>query len=599
MADATAGGVPLYPAQRVRRAIVVVDVVESVRLMQQHEDDVIDRWRRFVNEVVTEVLPPNRGRLVKSLGDGMLLEFERVPQAVAAALDIQRRIVPYNANKPPAEAMALRIGCHDSDIVVDAVDIYGSGVNLAARLATAGERGDIIISTEFRDQVVASFDAEVEDLGRCYLKHMAEPVQAYRIGPVDRAPGEPNAPAAGSHETAGLAVIPFSSRSVMASETGQAALGDLLADDLIGMLSRLGGLRVISRLSSSWFADRVVAEAQVAQALDVPYVVRGSYFVDGDTLHLFGTLIDTRSAEVAWTGEQRASLREVLAGDSAALDALANGLAQAVVGHEVQRTRRLPLRTLESYSILFGAISMMHRLSAEDFARAGAMLNYLVERHPQATTPRAWLGKWHVLRVAQGWSPNPAEDAHLARRVIGRALEIDPEHSLALAVDGLVCAYITKELDAAGRRYDAALAANPNEGLALLFQSAWHAYHDRGGDAVRCALQAQKRSPLDPLKYFYDNFTCTAMLSADDYEGAVRYGLRSLQANRGHGPTLRMLAIAQSLAGDLPSARATLTELLQQEPNFTLRGFQARYPGLAGERKSKYAAALRAVGLHD
>ena len=183
MPSETSPSDPDWPAlQRQRRAIVVVDVVESVRLMQANEADVIDRWRRFVNEVRTQVLPVHGGRLVKSLGDGLLLEFEGVPAAVAASLDIQRRIAPFNAGRLGDAVMGLRIGVHLADVVVDDVDIYGAGVNLAARLATLARSDDVVVSAQVRDDLVQGLDADFEDLGECFPKHIPEPVRAYRVG---------------------------------------------------------------------------------------------------------------------------------------------------------------------------------------------------------------------------------------------------------------------------------------------------------------------------------------------------------------------------------------------------------------------------------
>ena len=161
---------------------MVVDVVESVRLMQAHEADVIDRWLRFVNEVQTQVLPARGGRIVKSLGDGLLLEFELVPSAAAAALDLQRRITPHNANRGADAAIMLRAGVHVAEVVTDERDIYGSGVNLAARLATLAGPGEVIVSDQVHAMLVPGIDADVEDLGDCFLKHIEGPIRAYRLG---------------------------------------------------------------------------------------------------------------------------------------------------------------------------------------------------------------------------------------------------------------------------------------------------------------------------------------------------------------------------------------------------------------------------------
>ncbi|HEV8312979.1 MAG TPA: adenylate/guanylate cyclase domain-containing protein [Burkholderiaceae bacterium] len=580
---------------RARRALVVVDVVESVRLMQAHEADVIDRWRRFVHEVQTQVLPVHGGRLVKSLGDGMLLEFESVPPAVAAALEIQKRIVPYNAGREAEAAMYLRVGAHVAEVVIDELDIYGAGVNLAARLASLAGPGAIVVSAEVRGQLVAGLDAEMEDLGECWLKNLHSPVRATRLGPPASLRGRPwSSPSPGAAETVGIAVLPFGERSIAASVN---PLGQLIADDTIAQLSRLPQLRVISRLSTSAFVNRSFPLKVVADSLGVDYVAHGSFSRAGSAVRLHAELVDARSQSVVHSASYGGDEKTLLHGDDPLVDRLVHDICSGVIGVEARRACTLPLPTLSSYTILLGAVSLLHSLSGRDFERSRDMLAYLVERHPNMATPRAWLGLWHVMRVGQGWSPDPPTDAGIARSFVAAALDVDPTHSLSLAVDGLVCAYVHKDLDTASKRYESALRSNPNEALAWLYRSACHAYQERGDLAVADALHAQSLSPLDPLKYYYDNFTSTAMLANGDLNGAIDYGLRSLRANRMHGPTLRILAIAQALAGDLAAAQATVREMLSVEPGFSVTAFRARYPGSGTAQVQRYAQALAEAGL--
>lgn len=580
--------------QRRRKAIVVVDIVESVRLIQAHESEVIDRWRRFVNEVRAEVLPAHGGRMVKSLGDGMLLEFDTARSAVSAGLALNQRIQAYNAGHADADALLLRTAVHEAEIVVDELDVYGTGVNLAARLAALAGAGEVILSAAARDALVPGLDVEIEDLGECYLKHFSQPQRAYRAGPLGRGPVVWSTPPAGADERVGIAVVPFAALGEAASN---GLLGDALADDLIARLSRLGQLHVVSRLSTTAFRERRLDLQVLSRSLGCQYVVHGSCAVAADKLRLRVQMVDCRDGAALWGDALDTSVDGVLTGDSPVVDQITQQLCHALVGAEVQRAATQPLPTLQSYTILLGAIAMMHRLSVRDFDRSREMLQYLIERHPRATAPRGWLGKWHVMRVAQGWSPNPLADAQEARNVVAQALQLEPDHSLALAIDGLICAYINKDLATAAERYEAAVRVNPSEGLAWLFQSALHSYHGRGELAVDCAMRAQRLSPLDPMKYYYDNFTSTAKLSADDYLGAIDYGKRSLRANRTHGPTLRILAIAQALAGQMDEARATIRVALQVEPGFSVSRFIERYPGAAAPHTAKYAEALRAAGL--
>lgn len=578
--------------KRQRKAILVVDVVESVRLIQDHEADVIQRWRRFVGEVRTELLPARGGRMVKSLGDGMLLEFASVRGAVDCALQLNQRIGAYNAGHGPDEALRLRSAVHDTEVVTDEHDVYGSGVNLASRLAALAGPGEVILSAAARDAVVPGLDVEVEDLGECYLKHFSQPQRAYRAGPVGKRTVLWSVAAGGAGEQVGVAVVPFATHG---DSTG--LVGEVLADDLIAQLSRLGQLHVVSRLSTTVFREREMDLQLISRGLGCQYVVHGSCIVDGDRVRLRAQLVGAHDGSVIWADALTGSVAASLAGDAALVDQLTQQVCHGLVGAEVRRATTQPLPTLQSYTILLGAIAMMHRLSLSDFERSREMLQYLVERHPRATAPCGWLGKWHVMRVAQGWSPNPVADAQEARKIVAQALQMEPDNSLALAIDGLICAYIHRDLATAAERYDAALRVNPSESLAWLFQSALHSYHGRGTQAVACAMRAQRLSPLDPMKYYYDNFTSTAMLSADDYQGAIDYGKRSLRANRTHGPTLRILAIAQVLAGQMDDAQLTLREALKVEPGFSVSRFLDRYPGAAAPHTAKYAEALRMAGL--
>ena len=167
---------------RVVRAVLVVDVVESVRMMEDDEDDTVRRWRALVAQVLHDVPPRYGGRLVKSLGDGMMLEFEHAPGAVQAAFAIREICEKRNADASATRQMLLRMGAHIGPLIEDEHDVYGRSVNLAARIATLAGPGEIVVSAEIRDGLTAELDADVEDLGECYLKHVQHPVRAYRLG---------------------------------------------------------------------------------------------------------------------------------------------------------------------------------------------------------------------------------------------------------------------------------------------------------------------------------------------------------------------------------------------------------------------------------
>ena len=248
---------------------------------------------------------------------------------------------------------------------------------------------------------------------------------------------------------------------------------------------------------------------------------------------------------------------------------------------------------------MLGAIALMHRQSRGDFDRARDLLEHLAERVRRSPVANAWLAKWHVLRVVQGWSPDPLVESETALECSDRALDADPDSSLALTMRGLVQAYLKKDLEAAALSYQSALQHNPNESLAWLFSGTLHAFHGDGAPAVEETGHARRLSPLDPMRYFYDALSASASIAAGRYDDAITSAEQSLRANRTHLSTYRSLAIAQSLSGKADQARLTVGQLLVLEPSFTVRAFLNRFPGrdAAPAYASKLAEALQEAGL--
>jgi class 3 adenylate cyclase/tetratricopeptide (TPR) repeat protein len=589
-------GDPLWPdLQRARRVIVVADVVESVRLLQQDELGAIDRWRRFVNEVRAHVLPAYGGRLVKSLGDGLLLEFDSVPAAVAASLDLQQRVAAGNPGLDRPRAMQLRIGVHAADVIVDELDVYGAGVNLAARLGTLAGPGEVVVSADVRDQLVCGLDAEVEDLGECFLKHIQGQVRAYRVGPPSPVTGRARDSSLRRDEGLAIAVIPFVTHAD--SPEGQ-VVGDILADELIANLSRATDVRVISRLSTAAFQGRATPLRDIAARLAAAYVLSGRALVGrrGD-LQVMVELADTRDDSVLMANRYKGHVPDLLCDDGELVGRLLADLSRAIFEREVERARTHALPSLHSHSVLLSAVALMHRARAADFERARLLLEHLAQREPQHSAAYAWMAKWHVLRVVQGWSADRHTDTLGAQFSVRRALGINAESALALSIDGLVRAYLEKDLAGAGRSYRAALDINPNEPLAWLFSSTLHAYRGEAQAAEATSNRALSLSPLDPMKYFFDSLAATAALANSNWQRSIELANRSLRGNRTHASTWRTLVGALVMAGRLPEARSAAQQLLSIEPGLTVSGFRERFPGRDGPMAEPLAAALAAAGV--
>jgi len=578
---------------RVVRTVLFVDVVESVRLIQQDEEGAVRRWRSFVDQIVHRLLPGNEGRLVKSLGDGLMLEFPRVQSAVGVAFGMQEASSLTNEGLPPEQRMLLRIGIHVSPLIADDLDLYGHGVNLAARLTTLAGPGEIVVSADVRDQLTPALDADIEDLGECYVKHVQQPIRVFRLGaPGERPVIEPGSVAEDLRAT--IAVIPFRPRTLQPSDD---VLGQLIADEVISALSHSPEVNVVSRLSTSAFQGREVSLDDVSSYLRADYVVSGSYHVDGARISLTAELAETRSMQVVWTQSLKGSVSDIVSGEDPLSERLVTEVCAAMMLRELQRSQDRAPQSLQSHTLLLSSITLMHRISPPAFQRAQQMLQVLIDRTPRLAAPYAWLAKWHVLRVTQGWSDDAQADAATALQNTKRALDRDATYSLAMTVEGQVNTYILKRLDVAEQLYSQALQANPNDSLAWLLKGTLHAFRDEGKAAVRHTRHALRLSPLDPLKYYFDSLAATAALSAGNDQRALALARSSLRLNRTHGSTWRVMIVALWNLGRQQEAQEAVAQLLRIDPEFRVSTFLERSPSAGYPVGRRVAKALESAGV--
>lgn len=565
-AEATPGEASLEGTER---ALLAIDLAHSAA--------------NALEPLIDKMLPSRGGRVVTRVPGSMVVDFQRAQQAATAAFEIQRIFRQADPQWLP------RIGLQMTDVA--GREAYGRGVDLATHLTALAGPGEIVASAAVCDALTPVLDAEMEDLGDCYVKQLRRPLRAYRLGPPGPRPVI-ESPAAGELRPT-IAVIPFRSRN-----TSDDVVGEILADEIIGSLSRSSELNVISRLSTTAFRGREATTEQIGNQLNATYILSGGYRTTHAQLTLTVELAEAKSGRVLWTRELKGRLAGII--DSKDLiDQIVAEASAAVIARELERARSQSLPTLDSYTLLMGAIALMHRLSLRDFDRAREMLQALIERAQRLAIPHAWLAKWHVLRVQQGWSSDPQDDAQSALDCSKRALDNDSYCSLALAIDGFVHTNLLKRLDIARERYDLALQVNPNDSLAWLLQGMLHAFKGEGKEAVKGTQRALRLSPLDPHRYFYDSLAASASLSAQDYEGAIDLAQRSLRANRTHTSTLRVLAIAQWQVGREEQARETARDLMRLEPSLTVTKWLERSPSSGYEIGRICAQALRAAGVPD
>ena len=577
------------------KVLLIMDVVESVRLMEENADGFVGRWQQFVAHVEQQLLPLHGGRLVKSLGDGLMIEFANPHGCVKAAFAAHQFSDQANQGIAPAEQLHLRAGAHIASFVSDHNDIYGKDVNLAVRLTTLAGPGELVTSAELRDELTEGLDGDIEDLGDCHLKHVPEPVRAYRVGPAGAAPVVRSLSEVAVELRPTIAVIPFEARS---NEPEHFAIGELIAEGIIAQLARTSDLRVISRLSTTAFRGRESAMTEIQDRLDASYVLCGSYVVSGSKILITAELADTRNNHIAWAERSVGDVGDLLQAQSELLNQIAGAAHRALLDTEVQQALIQPLPRLDSCALLLSGVSLMHRSTNEGFKRSREALEALVERHQRSAIPRAWLAKWYIMRVVRGMSDSPERDAKLAFEQTQRALDVKPLSPLALAIQGHALCQLSGDTEASIRQIDESLRLNPNESLAWLYKSVWSSMWGSADAAVREAETAATLSPVDPMKYYYDLMLASAHSINRDYGKCIEFAKRSLKANKHHQPTLRALLLAQGESGRMEDAKETLARLVQESPNFTIASYQAM-GGANSAARLRVVALLRQLGARE
>ena len=589
----------------------------SVRLMRKSEVSIVRRWADFVRLVTSEILPRHHGALVKSMGDGLLARFETASDAVNAAAEMHRTVAAHNVGIAEDQHFHLRAGVNAAVAWSDGIDIYGTGVNLAARLAalagpdetiasaSAHEQlaaalaslarpGETIGSAAARDELTHGVDASCEDLGDCILKHFDRPVRAYRVGPASPHPSIAGRRDYGTVMQPSIAVIPFTARN---DGPGLFDVGNLIADSVIWRLSKSANLKVISRLSTAVFRGRANNVGEVSAHLGAAYVLSGAYVVSEGKLLVTAELAAARTNQVVWADRLSGEIGDLLRPQSDLADHIAQAVHFAAFDAEVEHILTQPLPTLESYSLLLGSIKLMHRSSKDEFLQTRKILDELINRHSRIAAPRAWLGNWYILRVTRGWSEDRTREASEALSTTHAALDRDPSDALALATEGFVYCHLLKELDTALKRCNQAVDANPSHALGWLYLGTVYAFRGEGEAAVNATRRAMELSPLDPQRYYFECLSATAELSAHQYENAERLARSSLALNRMHPSTWRALTIALVSQDRIDEARAALGKLLQLEPTLTVEKYLARMPNAQLDAGRHWARCLAMAGL--
>jgi adenylate cyclase len=573
-----------------------MDLVESVRHMETDEIGTISRWREFLKYTNAAVIPKHQGRLVKETGDGFVAEFGTSMQAVSAALSLQRFFDRVNNKVPPDEGLFFRAGVHNTHLYRGKSDIYGSGVNLAARIASLARPGETVITEKVKDDLLDGTAFNIEDMGESFLKHVSGAVRTFKVDTSRDFPAVKLQPAYQPPLDPRIAVIPFETRSKLPLHCD---VGDLIADGVITRLGRSTGLRVLAKLSTTRLRGESIDGESTRQLLQCDYSLTGSFIIcgSGENPEVLINVALTACAnnEIVWTERLKIRLQDLLELNSEACGQIAEGTHQYLLNAAAKKAFIQPMPTIESYSLLLSGISLMHRSNAADMKLSRELLGHLTERHPSSGDAFAWLAKSYILNAVSN-TQQIGVDAQQALSICKSGLLRNSESSLSLAVLAHLNTHLDQNTEKASEQIQMALAINPNEPLAWLFKSVLSAMWGDASLAVQESRRANELSPLDPLAYYFKMIAASAYTANGDFSNATALAHESIRLNRLHTPTWRVLITAHCMGGNVIGAKDAFNELLKLDPSFSVERYQAA--GNAQSRtKQQFIAACRSLSI--
>jgi TolB-like protein/tetratricopeptide (TPR) repeat protein len=391
-----------------------------------------------------------------------------------------------------------------------------------------------------------------------------------------------------------VAILPF---RTIGGGTSQVVLGDWLAEEISRSLSRSNLLAVISHLSSRKIQSSLIDVTAIREKLNADFCICGTLRPDGGGVLLDADFIDMRSGHILWTRRFGGMFEEFISHDAPGVAQIVRTVGSSIADEAIRHTTARKLNSIEDYRLLVAGVGLMHRTTLREFARSRELISEALKRAPRSAEAHAWLGKWHVMSVFNGWTTNPARDTSLAIDSTARALDIDPDSAFSLTIDGFAHNNLLKRLDIAASRYSEALRNNPNESLSWLLKGMLHAFTDNAGEAVTHVEKARILSPMDPFGYYYDSLSATAYLAAQDFGRALEFADRSIASNKRHLSTIRARIAALHQLGRKEEAKEAGDELMQRQPGYTVSDYLRDHPAADFQLGRSVADAMKAAGI--
>ena len=586
--------------ERVERrlaAILVADVAGYSRLMGEDEEGTLAALTAHRTELIEPCIAEHRGRVVKTTGDGLLAEFASVVDAVRCAVAFQDGMRDRNAETPEGRRIVFRIGVNLGDVIVQDDDVYGDGVNVAARLESLAEPGGICISGMVYDHVAGKIEAGFDDFGPQTVKNIARPIRVLRVRPQTR--NDPftgvSAPVPGFQGRPAIAVLALQNLS---GDPEQEYFADGIAEDILTRLAMWRWMPVIARNSSFAYKGESVDVRRIGRELGARYVLEGSVRKAGERVRITGQLIDAESGHHVWADRYDRDLDDIFAVQDEITDAIISALEPAIGEAEMQRTRLKPPASLDAWELHQRGMWHFTRPTKEDYASARESFRRAIEIDPNFAGSHSLLAILTTLEVLLAWTDDPQGALRRAHREAQTAVALDAMDAWAHTA---LCVY-----SVFARQYENALAAgrratelNPSLAAGHYFRGAAMMVDGQPREAIASMSQAVRISARDPLLYGWLSGLGFAHYTARDYVKAVEFTTRSVQEAPHNPAGQRNHACVLAQLGRIEEARAAFSRFLELSPGFTAETARHALPFRDETDAEHFLDGLRKAGLPE
>ena len=588
--------------ERVERrlaAVLAADVAGYSRLMGRDEERTLSQLKSFRKTLVDPGIATHRGRIVKTTGDGMLVEFASAVDAARCAVEVQREMAQQNTAVPPELRIEFRIGIHVGDIIIDDNDIFGDGVNIAARLEGIAEPGGVCISDDAHRQIRGKIDIAFDDIGEQNLKNIAEPMRAWHL----RLAGEAAAAIRATPtqvqdltlpDKPSIVVLPFDN---MSAEAGQDYLADGIVEAITAALSCIRSFFVIARTSAFTYKGRATNARDVGKELGVAYLLEGSVQKAGNRLRIIVQLIETEGGAHVWSSRFDGDIDEFFDLEDRITEQVAGALQPSIRIAEIERSRRKRPQDLGSYDYTMRAMPHVWALEKEESVKALELLEQALAIDPQYPLALSLAGWCHAQRSVYNWADDIAASQATARSLAERAAEMSGDDPFILAVLGAVHTFV-RNYGTARVLLERAVALDPNAAWAWSRLGWLENYADRPEKAIMNFERALRLSPIDPMNFNNYVGIGSAHEVAQDYDQAAAFYRRALEERPNASWIYRNLASSLSGAGRVDEARQAFAEVMRFYPDLTMSRFKEAMV-FSPAVLDRMAENLRKLGLPD